>query len=59
MHNEKDLDCKVLSVYPESECSGTQRKEKGNNTLKACVPLLLDITQSNPMASRTAVILIG
>ena len=48
----------LMDRYPEFEYS-KERKEKGKNTLKACVPLLLDISQSDSMASRAAVILIG
>ena len=35
-----------------------ERKEKGKNTLEACVSVLLDISQSDSVASRTAAILI-
>ena len=36
-----------------------KKRKKRKNTLKACVSPLLDISQSDSMASRTAVILIG
>ena len=35
------------------------KKREGKKTLKACVSLLLDISQSDSMVSGTAMILIG
>ena len=62
---ETSLCFSVGGRYPESEYSSIkvfeysrERKEKGKNTLKACVSLSLDILQSDSMASRKAVILI-
>ena len=49
--------------YPESECLSIrvyeyskERTDKEKNTLKACVSLLSDISQSDSMASMTVVI---
>ena len=42
-----------------AEKLGGQEKRGGKNTLRNCVPPLLDISQSEFMASRMAVILIS
>ena len=56
----KLLSVKPRDQYPESEYSSIQRKERNREEYSEGLhPSLLDIIQSNSMASRTAVILLA